>query len=223
MLLQNATTGLASVVYGAGLLTADIRSDGQALLSGQTPWRWARNWFGPSDPAAWMSQIAARKQALVALLARTDAGQLLNGSLNFGQLFAPKVALNALRQQTARQTGKAIDSLKLVASWDPALIAAAPLKLTLDGFLLQGAGFQGGVLSPLAPDSPSLVRLPSCQVAYVPKEDGFEAYPDPQSALAVPVYVAVSREEYVCELRVPCKGQLDRWVLAGTALFLNSF
>lgn len=191
-------------------------------MSGETPWRWARNWYGPIDPAAWMSQIAARKAALLALLARTDAGQLLSGSLNFGQLFAPKVALNALRQQTARHTGKAIDSLKLVAAWDPALLGSVPLKLQLDGFMLQGASFQGGVLAPLAPDSPSLVQLPPVLVCYIPKADG-EPYPDANAALAVPVYVAASREEFVCEVRVPCKGQLDRWVLQGAALFLNAF
>ena len=88
--------------------------------------------------------------------------------------------------------------------------------------LLQGCGFAGGVLSPLAPDSPSLVSLPPVIVAYVPKEH-VEPYPEAQAALAVPVYVAATREEYVCELRAPCKGQLDRWILSGAALFLNEF
>lgn len=130
-LVHAALSGLSAVVYSSGLLTADIASDGAALLAGQTPWRWARNWYGPSDPAAWITQISDRKHSLLSLLQRTDAGQLLAQPLVLGQLFTPKVCLNALRQQTARQTGKAIDTLKLVASWDPALLANAPLRVTV--------------------------------------------------------------------------------------------
>lgn len=92
----------------------------------------------------------------------------------------------------------------------------------LDGLLLQGCGFQGGVLSPLSGDSPSLQPLPPCQLAFIPKEAP-EPYPDSNAALALPVYVAPSREEFVCEMRVPCKGQNDRWVLAGAAIMLNEF
>jgi dynein heavy chain 2 len=44
MLLNGALSGIGGVVYGAGLLTPDIRSDGMALLAGGTPWRWAKNW-----------------------------------------------------------------------------------------------------------------------------------------------------------------------------------
>ena len=88
--------------------------------------------------------------------------------------------------------------------------------------MLQGCGFTGGVLSPLAPDSPSMVALPPVFLAYIPKEEG-DPYPDASSALPVPVYVAASREEYVCEIRVPCKGQLDRWILSGAALLLTEF
>lgn len=130
-MLHSALTGLGQVVYSSGLLTADIKSDGAALLAGETPWRWARNWYGPSDPAAWITQIALRKQSMLALLQRTDAGQLLTQQLSLGQLFTPKVCLNALRQQTARQTGKAIDTLKLIASWDAALMANAAVKVTV--------------------------------------------------------------------------------------------
>jgi hypothetical protein len=93
--------------------------------------------------------------------------------------------------------------------------------LQLEGFLLQGCGFQNGLLSPLSPDSPSMVQLPPCTLAYIPKEEG-EPYPDP-GALAVPVYVATTREEFVCEIRVPCKGQADRWILSGVALFLSDY
>ena len=224
-LLQSALGGLSAVVYSSGLLTPTIKSDGQALLEGSTPWRWARNWYGPSDPAQWITEIIQRKQSLLTMLQRTEAGQFMSVPLQMSQLFTPKVFLNALRQQTARQTGTAIDSLKLIASWDPALMgqsSAAGLRVTLDGFLLQGCGFQGGLLSPLAPDAPSMVSLPSCQLAYIPKDQS-EPYPDAASALTVPVYVSSTREEYVCEVRVPCKGQLDRWILAGVALFLCDF
>ena len=130
-LLHAALTGLGQVVYSSGLLTPEIKSDGAALLAGETPWRWARNWFGPSDPAAWITQIAHRKASLLSLLQRTDAGQLLTQQLSLGQLFTPKVFLNALRQQTARTTGKAIDTLKLIASWDAALMANAAVKITV--------------------------------------------------------------------------------------------
>ena len=90
----------------------------------------------------------------------------------------------------------------------------------MSGLLLQGCGFGGDVLSPLQSDSPSVVSLPEAFFCYIGKQE-MEPYPDAQGGLAVPLYYSVNREQLVCEVRMPCKGQLDRWVLTGAALFIT--
>jgi len=221
-LISSALGGISGVMYGSGLLTPDIQSDGAALLSGETPWRWAKNWYGPSEPSQWLTELVARKQSLLNLLQRTDAGHLLSAPIPLGQLFTPKVCLNALRQQTARQTGKAIDTLKLAAAFDQNQTNQSQLVMTVSGLLLQGCGFSGGLLCPLQPDAPSLLPLPNCSLYYIPMDES-DPYGDPSSSLSVPVYVAPTREEFVCEIRMPCKGQQERWILSGVAVCLNDY
>jgi len=64
------------------------------------------------------------------------------------------------------------------------------------------------------------MTLPPCIFTYVPKNDA-EPYADPNTSLSVPVYFSTSREELICEIRLPTKGQVDRWILSGTAVFLT--
>lgn len=97
---------------------------------------------------------------------------------------------------------------------------SAVVRVQIEGLMLQGCGFGNNLLTALTADSPSLSVLPPCTFAYIDQEDK-EPYPDEDSALAVPVYFAPSREEFICEVRVPCKGSRDDWILSGTAIFLT--
>lgn len=167
MLVNTAMSNMNSLVYGSGLLTPEIQSDGLALLAGETPWRWARNWYGPEAPSSWIKELAMRKMAIVKWMDRVERGSLLSGPLNLAQLFQPSVFLNALRQQTARVSRKPIDSLKLTAAWDSSLLSRAAIKVDIEGMLLQGCLFEGGALSALRPESSLFMGMPNVTLAYI--------------------------------------------------------
>lgn len=62
---------------------------------------------------------------------------LLNQPINLADLFNPGTFLNALRQQTSRQTGASMDQLKLVSAWEASRLKAAKIVVTLEGLMLQ--------------------------------------------------------------------------------------
>ena len=222
--LHSTLSGLSALLTGNGLLTDDLFTDGAALMVGSVPWwRWCKLWSGPEDPAVFVREVVARKQALLGWLGKCDKAALLDGATRLSDLFTPKVFLNALRQQTARTTNQPIDALKLVGAFKRTLLPTGiddGLVVCVSGLLLQGCGFAGDVLSPLQADSPSVIALPDAYFCYIGKQE-MEPYPDAQGGLAVPLYYSANREQLVCEVRMPCKGQLDRWVLTGAALFIT--
>mmetsp|Transcript_41826 Transcript_41826/g.82044 ORF Transcript_41826/g.82044 Transcript_41826/m.82044 type:complete len:4055 (+) Transcript_41826:307-12471(+) len=214
--VDTSMQGLSSLVFGGGLLTPSLKTEGTALMAGETPWSWARNWYGPEEPSAWIKEVAMRKIAVERWQSKIEGGSLLHGPLRLTELFRPRTFLNALRQQTARVSNQAIDNLKLVASWDASLIASATVKVTVEDMLLQGCLFDNGVLSPLKPNSPLFSQLPPVTLCYVNKEER-EPY---RQSLDVPVYFAPSREEFICDIKVPTQGDSAPWILSGSAIFL---
>jgi dynein heavy chain 2 len=84
--------------------------------------RWQKFWYGPEDAGAWLREVIARKIAIKSWLERVENGTLLSRPVSLPELFRPRTFLNAMRQQTARTTGKAIDSLKLTCSWSAVLL-----------------------------------------------------------------------------------------------------
>lgn len=219
-LVHSALSAIGNVIFSSGLLSPTVLTDGNAMLQSETPWRWARNWYGPEDPISWLKELAMRRLAMVRWLAKVEDGTLLRSSIALTELFRPRIFLNALRQQTARTTKKPIDSLKLVAAWDPQkLPASAAVKVAVSGLLLQGALLNNGVLAELKEDSPSLVSIPDITFAFIDEAD-----PDPyQRSLAVPVYYQLTREEFICELKIPIasENEANSFILAGVALFLS--
>jgi hypothetical protein len=85
---------------------------------------------------------------------------------------------------------------------------------------VQGCSFAGNVLSALPADAPTLSKMPPCTFAYIDKDDN-DPYPEKDGALSVPVYMAPSREEFVCQILVPCKQPREDWILSGVAIFLT--
>lgn len=218
--VHTTLSSLQSVLFASGLLSPDVKFDGQTLLSGIVPWRWAKNWYGPSEPMLWLAQVVQRKFYLNELQAKCESNALFNAPIKMGQLFTPKVYLNALRQQTARVTNTAIDSLKLVAYFERDL-CRAPLKMEIEGLMIQGCSFNGKELAFSSASSSSVQPIPHCTLAFIGPNDN---EPYGQRGLSVPVYVATTREEYVCDVKVPCgERDKDSWILGGVALLLNDF
>jgi len=70
----------------------------------------------------------------------------------------------------AKTERKPIDGLKLVCSWDAALLPkSCTVRAVVEGLLLQGCGFHNNVLSRLQADSPSMELLPPCVIAFIDK------------------------------------------------------
>ena len=177
--------------------------------------------WGPEDALTWLKEVAMRKVELGKWLSKVEARNLLASPVNLCQLFRARTFLNALRQQTARQTGKAIDSLKLVGVWNTALLpASASVRVQVQGLKLQGCGFLKDQLTELQPDAPTLITIPPCTLCYM-HQDEPDVYAGEASALAVPVYFSPTREDFVCEIRMPCRGNHEQWILSGVALLLT--
>ena len=195
-----------------------------ALLSGSVPPDWTRRWDnGPEKPQAWLRELVRKRLALQKWRSASVKGALLAEPLSLGDLFSPSTFVNALRQQTARKLGAAIDRVKLVCGWERdarKMADACSLPCTVSGLFLQGASFHSGALQPSAPDSSEVSAAPPVCIGYVPA-DAEDIYSS-NGSVSVPVYLSPSREEFLVELRIPTAGaDSERWILAGCAGFLT--
>jgi hypothetical protein len=209
--------------------------------------RWSKAWGGSEDPATFIREIILRQISLRKWLEKVGNARTLSDPLQLALMFNARTFLNALRQQTARAMKKPIDTLKLTCTWNPLLLPkTAVVRVEIEGVLLQGVGFDAKVgLTPLSSDAPTLSLVPTCTMAWIDKVRcacGFfvsvrlcslrlslcgrcgslqadpEPYPD---GLATPLYFSTTREEFICEIRLPAKPPLENWILSGAALFLT--
>jgi len=211
------------VLFGSGLLTPVIQAVATSLLSGVVPSDWAKRWDrGPEKPQAWLRELIRKRISLTKWKASSTRGVLLNEPLALGDLFNPATFVNALRQQTARMLGTAIDRVKMVSSWEKDvrnLKRDCPLVCTLSNLLLQGASFHGNTLQESSPEASEITPAPNVNIGFVTLNVP-DAY-DSEEAVGVPVYLTPSREEFLIELMVPVKGDKNKWVLSGLSLFLT--
>ena len=95
------------------------------------------------------------------------------------------------------------------------------LTLQIGGLQLEGCSFQGDRLMENQLDSPSVIAMPTCTVAWVTK-DTPPPYPEAQ-CISLPIYSSSDRDKLVACLDVPCGGSNVQWVqLCGAALFLKN-
>ncbi|KAJ1472379.1 hypothetical protein T484DRAFT_3433439 [Baffinella frigidus] len=163
------------------------------------------------------------KLAIDAWLERAVGGATLQDAVSLSAMFNPGVFLNALRQQTARVSSVAVDDLKLVCQWGEAgRSGVGKLPCAISGLALQGALFTSGSnLADSRLDTPTVVGIPQCTIAYIPKKDE-DPIPD-KSSVELPVYDGLDRAKFLCQLRMPCKaGEQDKWVMCGAAIFLST-
>jgi dynein heavy chain 2 len=221
--VDGTLSSLKKVLFGSGLLTPVIQQSAVSLLAGVVPAEWTKRWdAGPEKPQAWLREVVRKRIALMKWKTASARNSLLSDPLVLGELFNPATFINALRQQTARQLGTAIDRVKMICSWDKdakVLKGNCPLVCTISSLLLQGASF----IKELQESQTDAAELtPTSNVAI-----GFVAAnaPDPYQRglfIGVPVFLSTTREDYLTEIQMPCAdGDQDKWVLAGVALFLS--
>ena len=229
MLVDNILSSLKKILFGSGLLTPAIQVAASSLLSGSTPVEWSSRWEGPEKPQAWISELARKRMALLKWQSSSIKGSLLDESRNLGDLFNPATFVNALRQQTARLLNTAIDRVKMICLWETnksglrdsfSRNGDCPLPCQLTSLLLQGATFSDGMLQDSASDGTEMSHASDVMIGFVPV-DGKDPYASKQF-ITLPVYLTISREEFLMELKVPVDSEDSaKWILAGVSLFLS--
>jgi dynein heavy chain 2 len=222
-------SALKKVLFGSGLLTPAIQTAATALLAGTVPNDWKKHWeASPEKPQAWLRELVRKRLSLAKWkqsLSKGGSTGLLSTPLSLSDLFNPGTFINALRQQTARHLNTAIDLVKMICSWEKNALQRVkqdcPLPCILSNFLLQGAIFQNGTLQESAPEGSELTPISDVCIGFVTKS-ARDMY-DVDEAVAVPIYLTPSREDFLTELQMPMnnRGDHDRWILAGVALFLT--
>lgn len=210
---------LSKVIRGTQLLTSEVQKLAASLLEQETPGVWQAQWDGPEDPIQYLKGLLTRATAIQGWVEKAEGGSLLRETLDLSELFRPDTFLNALRQQTARELGCSMDSLKMVSSWRGG-IQGAKIPVRLGGTQLEGCSFDGTRLSENLHDSPSVSAIPPCVVAWVTK-DTQDPYAG-EETISLPIYFDITRERIVSRLEVPCGGNISQWLLCGAALFLRS-
>ena len=196
--------------------------------------RWEKEWgHGPQFSLAYIKEIANRKASVNRWMERTENNTLLSQPLRLSDVFNATTFLNAFLQQTARIcililylfiyfiAKNAIDKLKLVCAFDKVMLPNSPLVLQIEGLLVQGCSFSNGSLVAVDVNSPAVSVLPNLYIAWVPKSEP-ECYKLNESVV-IPVYSTLRRDSSLCELRLPCSGNSQSWIVAGAALFLTDF
>lgn len=133
----------------------------------------------------------------------------------------PGTFLNGVRQQTARETGVALDALKQISCWDrQAMPSEAKVIVEVSNLLLQGCIFgSDGKLAEAAADELEMVKVDSCFIAFVPP-DVPGCYPEGQYTMT-PVYYNTTRERLLTSVCVPITSNEQKWVRLGAALFVK--
>lgn len=216
-------------VLAGGALTPAVQALGEHLLAGNVPASWTAIWEGPDDITQWCRAVATRAGAIHHTWAPvgrgdTEASSLLASPLQLSDLFRPDTLLNALRQRAARAGAGALNTLKLVCSWQGVPGDGLPASSAVQAgqMILRGLGVSGALWEPgrgivdAAAGSPEYTPLPNVTLAWVPDEA-----PEPysgSSALTTPVYRSLDRQEVLTRLSVPLgTGNPVKWVLAGVA------
>uniref|UniRef100_A0A7S1KS08 Cytoplasmic dynein 2 heavy chain 1 n=1 Tax=Percolomonas cosmopolitus TaxID=63605 RepID=A0A7S1KS08_9EUKA len=225
--VDNALRDIEQVMNGTLLETPIIQANVAAMLKDEVPTKWEDEWEGPTDLRKWLTQLVEKAGHVLRLFQEDRYYE--NESINLRYFFNPHVFLNALKQQTARATGQALDNLVyLTSQWkgssDANILDDIPcVKVTITGMLLQGCGFDGATLTDLSPDAATMQPLPPCEIAWVTKENQQKYIQNVQydQELAVPLYLTPSREEQVVELHLPCNGNTEKYILSAVSAFIN--
>jgi dynein heavy chain 2 len=117
----------------------------------------------------YLRAVVSKAKAMQQIAASTKDRDIFSQTINLSELFRPDTFLNALRQQTARETKQPMDTLSLSTSWSGEVKHGKNVSIKISGLQLEGCSFDGGRLSESAPDSPSVTAFPPCYIAWIPR------------------------------------------------------
>ncbi|CAF4098111.1 unnamed protein product, partial [Rotaria socialis] len=184
-----------------------------------TPQTWQDRWEGPVDSMQYLRVVVSKAKAMQQITSSIKDRDIFSQTISLSDLFRPDTFLNALRQQTARETKQPMDTLILNTSWSGESKHGKNVSIKISGLQLEGCSFDGGRLSESAPDSPSVTAFPSCSIAWIPRD---AVQQDTREIISLPVYFSAARDKIVTRLNVPCSSDKDKWLQCGAALFLKN-
>lgn len=187
--LQQFFTELDGFLHKGGSLSHYVQSIGKVLISGEVPDSWMDIAEGPVVPNEWLNEVV-RKVETIDTLAAEPA--LVKKGIQLGAILRPTALLDALRQQTARETGVRIVDLKLVTSFKGDIDRAIYVT-DLD---LQGAVFQGHKIAPMSKDGPITENSPKVAIYW-------EVRKDETGFVDIPLYSSATRERFIVCLPTP--------------------
>lgn len=212
--INNDFTEINKVIRGTSLLSNHTQELGVSFLKDETPRIWLELWEGPEKLQVYLENVIKKALAISEAREKVLANTFFTASLSLDIFFHPITFLNALRQQTSRKLKRPMDSLRLMSEWSSAGLSS-PLKVTVEGLLIQGCRFDGANLSEVESDDPIFAKVPTFQLGWVPEESAAVA-----GRLSVPLYSTPSREGLVANLSVPVKASPAPWILAGVSFFV---
>eukprot|EP00927_Polykrikos_kofoidii_P027109 TRINITY_DN23975_c0_g4_i1.p1 TRINITY_DN23975_c0_g4~~TRINITY_DN23975_c0_g4_i1.p1 ORF type:complete len:2595 (-),score=618.45 TRINITY_DN23975_c0_g4_i1:108-6821(-) len=222
---------IQKVVQGTLMSTPEIQNQARCLAKAEVPMSWMATWkSAPEDPATYLQGVAKRIVALKSdwIPRVANPGKIFDKPVNLGDFLRPEVFLNALRQQTARKLAVSIDSLHLVASFEPQLLsdpASSPIPVTVEGLVLEGCSFDESkmILVESTRTAPLVSVLPDLTIAWMSKA----ANPDKAlssarqlASVGMPIYVSLTREFLVGEVHLRTESARQR-IFNSAALFLS--
>lgn len=117
----------------------------------------------------YLRAVISKGKAMQQLSSSNRDREIFSQTINLSDLFRPDTFLNALRQQTARESKQPMDTLVLSTSWSGEVKHGKTSSIKIGGLQLEGCSFDGGRLTESAPDSPSVTAFPSCYIAWIPR------------------------------------------------------
>jgi dynein heavy chain 2 len=117
----------------------------------------------------YLRAVVSKAKAMQQIATSTRDRDIFSQTIPLSDLFRPDTFLNALRQQTARETKQPMDTLVLNTSWSGEVKHGKNVSIKISGLQLEGCSFDGGRLGESAPDSPSITAFPPCSIAWIPR------------------------------------------------------
>jgi hypothetical protein len=222
--IDDSLSALTAAMSTAAPLPAALASTATTILHGNVPAPWAQIWSGPSEPLPFLRATANRVSACRTFsTSHANPAALKSTPLPLTQVFSPLGLLSAVRQLCAHAQGVSVDTLVLRNSWNlDDLAGHCSYPLTVTGLHLEGAAFDGQLLTAVGRFAPAATPLPPVTLAWV--AGGSAELFGGQQALKMPVYSRANREVELLELDFPVRStvSISELVLAGAAAFVGT-
>ncbi|KRX18927.1 Cytoplasmic dynein 2 heavy chain 1 [Trichinella nelsoni] len=182
------------------------------LAKNEIPNEWLYRWpTGPKQATEFLSRLITKAKALQQWIQQLNSDTLTNGVVDVSMFFRPETFFNALRQQTA-----SITSYAMQFSWNEISSSSSPCTIT--GLCIEGAQFDGKYLTDSTANASPILILPPANVLWTKNDKNVQR----SESVKIPLYHDSSRSHLISSIDLPCKGDAQKWLVRGVAMFLKN-